>query len=79
MLGASASQICTLLKNLSLADGSRPVNLNNPYMRLLTWMVAIAVAIRVTFELIGPVLPYLICGIVLVAIARLVNWYRGRW
>lgn len=55
------------------------VNLSDPVIRFLTWIVAIAVAIHVIFELIAPVLPYLAVLIVLVAIARLIGWYRGRW
>ncbi len=42
-------------------------------------IVAAAAAIRLTFELIGPVLPYLAGLIVLVGIVRLVSWYRGHW
>jgi hypothetical protein len=43
------------------------------------WIVAIAVAIRVIFELLAPVMPYLVALVVLVGIVRLVSWYRGRW
>jgi hypothetical protein len=48
-------------------------------IRFLAWLVAVAVAIRVVFELIGPVLPYLAGLLVVLAIVRVVSWYRGRW
>jgi hypothetical protein len=37
------------------------------------------VAVRLIFELIAPVLPYLVVLVFLLAIVRLVSWYRGRW
>jgi hypothetical protein len=55
------------------------VNLNDPVIRFLAWIVAIAVAIRVIFELIAPVLPYLVVGLIVFTVVRVVNWYRGRW
>jgi hypothetical protein len=58
---------------------SASVNLNDPVIRFLSWVVAIAVAIRITFELICPVMPYLAAFALIVVIVRLVSWYRGRW
>jgi len=56
-----------------------PPNTHDPVIRFLAWMVAVAVAIRLTLELICPVLPYLAGAIALVGIARLITWYRRRW
>jgi hypothetical protein len=55
------------------------VNLSDPVIRFLAWIVAIAAAIRAVFELIEPAMLYLVGLAVLVGIARLVSWYRGRW
>jgi hypothetical protein len=46
---------------------------------MLAVVVAVAVGIRLIFELLEPVMPYLLAGLIVFAIARLVSWYRGRW
>ncbi len=51
----------------------------DPWFRFLFWIVATAVAIRVSWLLVRPVLPALAVLVVLVVIARLIVWYRGRW
>lgn len=55
------------------------MNLNNPYMRFLFWIVATAAAIRLTFELIAPVAVWLLLALIVFVIVRFVAWYRGRW
>ena len=55
------------------------VNPNSPWLRFLAGIVAVAVAIRLIYELLLPVLPALLIIVILVAIARVVGWYRGRW
>ena len=52
---------------------------DSPWLRFLAAIVAVAVAIRLTYELLQPVIPALLVLAVIVAIARLVAWYRGRW
>ena len=52
---------------------------DSPWLRFLAGIVAVAVAIRLTYELLRPVIPVLLVLAVVVAIARLVAWYRGRW
>ena len=47
------------------------VNPNSPWLRFLAGIVAVAVAIRLIYELL--------LIVILVAIARVVGWYRGRW
>lgn len=56
-----------------------PMNLSNPYMRFLFWVVATAAAIRLVFELIAPVAVWLLLALIGFAVLRLVAWYRGRW
>lgn len=51
----------------------------NPVIRVLAVMVAIAVCVRLIFELIEPVAPYLLGGLIAFVVFRLVSWYRGRW
>jgi len=46
---------------------------------VLVWIVAIAVAVRLIYELLAPVAPWLLAALVLLGLARLVSWYRGRW
>jgi len=46
---------------------------------MLVVMAAIAVGIRLIFELLAPVWPYLFAGLMLFAILRIISWYRGRW
>jgi hypothetical protein len=55
------------------------LNPSNPWFRFLVGIVAVAVAIRVAYELVRPVLPLLLTAVIVVAIVRLVGWYRGRW
>jgi len=52
---------------------------SDPWFRFLFWIVATAVAIRVTWALVKPVLPALAVLAVLVVVVRLIVWYRGRW
>lgn len=51
----------------------------NPLMRVLAVIVLIAAGIRLTFELLEPVWPYLLAALVLLAVIRLSWWWRGRW
>ena len=56
------------------------MNFENPFMRLLVGIVAIAAALRLTWLLIAPVLPALAVAVVAFAIVRLASWYRrDRW
>lgn len=42
-------------------------------------VVAVAAGIRLVFELLAPVWPYLLAALIVFTIFRLVRWYRGRW
>jgi hypothetical protein len=56
------------------------VNWNNPVMRLLIGVVAVALAIRIVWLLIQPVLPALAVALVTFTIFRVVSWWRDeRW
>ena len=55
------------------------MNPNSPYIRFLAGIVAVAAAIRLTFELLRPVLPLLVVAMVVLAVVRAVSWWRGRW
>ena len=56
------------------------MNFENPIMRLLIGIVAIATALRLTWLLIEPVLPALAVAVVAIAVIRIASWYRrDRW
>lgn len=55
------------------------MNLNNLFVRFLAGIVAVAVATRLTFMLLMPVLPELLVVCVAVAAWRLWSWRRDRW
>lgn len=55
------------------------MNPNNPYIRILAGFVAIAVAIRVIFDLLAPVFPYLLAAIVVFGVVQIARWWRDRW
>jgi hypothetical protein len=55
------------------------MNPSNPWLRFLTGIVAVAIALRIAYELVRPVLPVLVAIIAVIAIVRFVGWYRGRW
>jgi len=56
------------------------VSWENPIMRVLIGVVAIAAALRLTWLLIEPVLPALAVAFVALAIIRVATWYRrDRW
>lgn len=51
----------------------------NPLMRALAVVVAVAVGIRLTFELLEPVWPYLLAVLVGFALVRVAVCWRDRW
>jgi hypothetical protein len=48
-------------------------------IRMLAVMVAVAVGIRLIFELLAPVWPYLMVALIVFAVVRIISWYCGRW
>jgi hypothetical protein len=52
---------------------------NNVLLRVLAVIVLIAAGIRLTFELLEPVWPYLLGVLFGLAVARALSWWRGRW
>jgi len=55
------------------------VNPSNPWLRFFFGIVAVAVGIRLTYELLRPVLPLLAVATVVFGAVRVVGWWRGRW
>jgi hypothetical protein len=51
----------------------------NPLIRMLAVIIAIAAGIRLIYELLKPVMLYLLVAVLFLAVVRLVSWYRGRW
>jgi len=70
---------CNRVRQAWVGGGQTSLNLNDPVIRVLVWIVAIAVAVRLIYELLAPVAPWLLAALVLLGLARLVSWYRGRW
>ncbi|HEV2642456.1 MAG TPA: hypothetical protein VGT98_07105 [Candidatus Elarobacter sp.] len=52
---------------------------DNPVIRVLAVIVLVAAGIRLTFELLTPVWPYLLVMLIGFAGFRIVSWWRGRW
>jgi hypothetical protein len=55
------------------------VNPQNPWLRFLAGVVAVAVAIRVTIDLLRPVLGYLIALLVIAGFFVVLRWWNNRW
>lgn len=51
----------------------------NPWLRFLAGVVAVAVAIRVTIDLLRPVIGYLIALTVIVGFFVVLRWRNNRW
>jgi len=60
--------------------GAVPLKLGeHPLVRMLVVIIAIAAGIRLTYELLKPAMPYLLAGLIVFAVIRIVSWYRNRW
>jgi hypothetical protein len=46
---------------------------------MLAVIIAVAAGIRLVYELLAPVAPYLLAGLIVFALVRIVSWYRGWW
>jgi hypothetical protein len=46
---------------------------------MLAVIVLVAAGIRLVYELLAPVAPYLLAALIVFTVVRLVSWYRGRW
>jgi hypothetical protein len=51
----------------------------SPWLRFFAGIVAVAVAIRVSIDLIRPVLGYLIAIVVILGFLVAVRWWSNRW
>jgi hypothetical protein len=52
---------------------------NHPLIRLLVLIVLVAAGVRLIFELLTPIFPYLVAALIVFTIVRLSQWHRGRW
>jgi predicted PurR-regulated permease PerM len=55
------------------------VNERSPYLRFLAVVVGTALALRIAWLLIRPLLPVIAAVLVLYALWQLIRWYRERW
>ncbi len=46
---------------------------------MLAVIVLVAAGIRLVYELLAPVVLYLLAALIVFAVVRFVSWYRGRW
>lgn len=52
----------------------------NAWVRLLVWVVCAAIAVQLVVAVIRPLVPYLLVGAAIVALACVVRWWRSdRW
>lgn len=52
---------------------------DNPVVRMLAVFVVVAAGLRLIYELLRPVWPYLLAALVVFTVLRLLRWYRERW
>jgi hypothetical protein len=55
------------------------MNLLEPFLRFVLGLVLCAFAIRLAYDAVRPALPAIGILIVLVAVVRVIAWYRDRW
>jgi hypothetical protein len=55
------------------------VNPGNPWFRFFAGIVAVAIALRMAYELVRPVLPLVLLVILAIVLSRAFRWYRERW
>lgn len=55
------------------------MNPQNPWLRFFAGVVAVALAIRVSIDLLRPVLGYLIALTVIVGFFVVLRWWNNRW
>ena len=51
----------------------------SPWARFLFGIVAVAVAIRVTIDLLRPVLGYLVALVAIAGVFVAIRWWNNRW
>jgi len=60
------------------AEGRR-VNPSNPWFRFWVGIVAVAIALRIAYEIVRPVLPLVLVVVLGIGLVRAFRWYRERW
>lgn len=60
------------------AEGRR-LNPSNPWFRFWVGIVAVAIALRIAYEIVRPVLPLVLVVVLGIGLVRAFRWYRERW
>lgn len=55
------------------------MNPSNPWFRFWIGIVAVAIGLRIAYELVRPALPLVLLAVLGVVLVRVVRWYRERW
>jgi hypothetical protein len=55
------------------------MNQSNPLLRFSVGLVAAAFALRLTWELLQPIVPAIVAVLAALSFWRLIFWHRNRW
>ena len=55
------------------------MNPGNPWFRFWVGLIAVAIGLRIAYEIVRPVLPLVLLVVLGVVLARVFRWYRERW
>jgi len=55
------------------------VNPGNPWFRFWVGLIAVAIGLRIAYELVRPALPLLLLVVLGIVLVRVFRWYRERW
>jgi hypothetical protein len=55
------------------------LNPSNPWFRFWVGIVAVAIALRIAYEIVRPVLPLVLVVVLGIVLVRAFRWYRERW
>jgi hypothetical protein len=55
------------------------MNPSSPWFRFWIGLIAVAIGLRIAYELVRPVLPLVLFVVIGVVLVRAFRWYRERW
>ena len=55
------------------------MNPSNPWFRFWIGLIAVAIGLRIAYELVRPVLPLVLLVVLGIVLVRAFRWYRERW
>jgi uncharacterized membrane protein YoaK (UPF0700 family) len=55
------------------------MNPSNPWFRFIVGVIAVAIGLRIAYELVRPVLPLVLLVVLGIVLTRAFRWYRERW